>query len=221
MEKSFANTTITKRLVFILLLAISAAGAASAQVRAQPTPTPTVWRDSHATPSGINQGIDDAAIKYLGEPVPRVVLYDIGYPANDEEFAALDGNAVILLTALSHTREELPMQRAFILMEDGKEFPLRQVKLVPRAQLPTQSLAAKLFGAYRVDALYLLPVYLRLKPVDLFVDFSGEAKPRWKVATFETKVSDAVTRLKIVPPSGTGPADSLLNAFIKREFPGF
>jgi hypothetical protein len=218
---SSTNGMRIERGFLILLLTIAAVSLANGQARPQPTPTPTVWRDTPATPSGVNQRIDDAAIKYQGEPLPRVVLYDIGYPSNDEEFTALDGHAVVLLTALSQTREELPLQRAFVVMEDGKEFPLKQIRLVLSAQSPAQSLAAKLFGSYRGDALYLLPVYLRLKPVDLVVEFGGEAKPRLKVATFGTKVSDAVARLKIIPPTGSGPVDSVLNAYIKREFPGF
>jgi hypothetical protein len=178
------------------------------------------WRNKPATPDRMSQRIEEAAIKYQANaPIPRVVLYDIGFPHNDQEAARLDGHAVILLTALAQERGELPLQRVYVLA-DGKEIELKLLKLVLSEQPADGSITAKTFGAFRADALYLLPMYLRLKAADLLVDF-GKNRMGFKVATFGTPVSADVGRLNIKPPTGTGPSNEMLEEFIRREYPSF
>lgn len=178
------------------------------------------WKNQPATPERISQRIEEAAIKYQANaPIPRVVLYDIGYPHSDQEYAALDGHAVILLTALAQEREELPLQRVYVLTE-GKEIELKPLKLVLSEQSAAGSATAKTFGAFRADALYLLPIHLRMKAADLMVDF-GRDRTGVKVATFGTPVSADVGRLNIKAPTGAGPSGKALEEFIKREYPSF
>lgn len=210
---SFQNALMSVRTLVLLITATGFAGA-------QNVSPPATWRNTPATPSGVIQRMEDAAVKFQeSAPIPRSVFYDIGYPGTDEELLALDGNALILLTAVSQSREELPLSRAFVL-GDGTEIPLKQVRLVLSQQPLADSLLAKVFGRYRSDSLYLLPVYLRLKRVDLIVEFGGGNR-RFTVATFGSGISAAVSRLQIVPPTGNGPTEAALNVFIRREFPGF
>lgn len=83
--------------------------------------TASAWRNNPATPERMSQRIEEAANKYAGDaPIPRVVLYDIGYPHNDVEYKALDGNAVMLLTVLAQERGDLPLKRVYVEFE-GKE----------------------------------------------------------------------------------------------------
>jgi hypothetical protein len=179
-----------------------------------------VWRNKPATPERMSQRLEEAAAKYQANaPIPRVVLYDIGFPHNDQEYARLDGHAVILLTALSQERGELPLQRVYVLA-DGKEIELKLLKLVLSEQPADSGVTAQTFGAFRVDALYLLPMYLRMKAADLLVDF-GKNRTAFKVATFGTPVSADVGRLNIKPPTGAGPSNETLEEFIKREYPSF
>ncbi len=179
-----------------------------------------VWRDMPVTPARMSQRIEEAAIKYQANaPIPRVVLYDIGYPHNDQEYAALDGNAVILITALAQAREELPLKRIYVLI-DGKEIELKPIKQVLSEQSAANNISAKTFGAFREDALYLLPIYLRMKSADLMVDFARD-RMGFKMATFGTPVSADVSKLTIKSQTGTGPSDRALEEFIKREYPSF
>lgn len=179
-----------------------------------------VWRNNPATPERMSRRIEEAAIKYQANaPIPRVVLYDIAYPRNDQEYAALDGHSVMLLTALAQDREELPLQRVYVLM-DGKEVELKPLKLILSQQLAASSISAKTFGAFRADALYLLPMYMRMKPADLMVDF-GRNRTALKAATFGTPVPAEVGRLNVQAPTGAGLSDKILEEFIRREYPSF
>lgn len=186
----------------------------------QPVTESPVWRNKPATPERMSQRIEEAAIKYQADaPIPRVVLYDIGYPHNDREYAALDGHAIVLITALTQEREELPLKKVYVQM-DGKEIELKSIKQVLSEQPAASSVSAKTFGAFRMDALYLLPVYLRMKPADLIIDFAKN-KTSFKAATFGTPVSPDVSALTIKAPTGIAPSDKVLDDFIKREFPSF
>jgi len=180
----------------------------------------TVWRTEPATPQRMNQRIAEAAVTYQDHaPIPRAVFYDIGYPANKQEFANLDGNAVILVSALSQEREELPLKKVYVLA-DGQQIELKSIQTVLVDQSGVSNQSTKTFGNYREDALYLLPVYLRLKDTEVLVDFAKN-KNDYKIATFGTEVSASVSNLPRNVPTGSGPTENILKEFIKREFPGF
>jgi hypothetical protein len=177
-----------------------------------------VWKNEPVTPARMNQRLEEAAVQYAAHaPIPRIVLYDVGFPIDEKEYAALDGNAVILFTAVSQTREELPLQRVYVLSE-GKELELKLVRVVLAELKTTNAQSAKTFGRFRADALYLLPMSLRVKNADLLVDFQVN-RSAFKVATLGTPLPDHLSRLISVKPSGAGPSQSALESFIKREYP--
>ena len=179
-----------------------------------------VWSSQPATPARMSQRLEEAALRVPAHAsIPRIVLYDIGYPNGEQEYAALDGHAVILFTALSQVHEELPLQRVYVSSE-GKEIELKLLKVV-LAELPTADTAsAKTFGRFRTDALYLLPIALRIKNGDLLVNFQIN-RLAFKVATFGTPLPANLSNLLQMKSTGTGPSESALEAFIKREYPTF
>lgn len=178
-----------------------------------------MWRNQPVTPSFMNQRIDKAAIDYaVYAPVPRIVLYDIGFPDDQQEYKALDGNAVILLTAISQEREELPLQRVYV-SDGAQQVELKLLKLV-LAELPGTDNASKTFGRFRADALYLFPMSLRVKDADLIVDFQRN-RAGFKIASLNTALPDDISRMMVVKPTGAGPSQSVLETFIKREYPTF
>jgi hypothetical protein len=178
------------------------------------------WRNEPVTPARMNQRLEEAAVKYAASaPIPRIVLYDIGYPDGEKEYAALDGHAVILLTSVSQTRDELPLQRVYVTSE-GKEIELKLLQVVLAEQPTTDGTTAKTFGRYRADALYLLPMSLRVMNADLIVDFQRN-RSGFKIATFGTPLPDNLKRLTLIKPSGTGASETALETLIKREYPSF
>ena len=178
------------------------------------------WGNKPATPSSMNAQLEKAAVQYAANaPVPLIVLYDIGFPNDEKEYAALDGNAVILFTAVAEDREELPLQRAYVVSE-GKEIELKLIQVVLAEVNMPNSASAKTFGKFRADALYLLPVSLRAQNVELLVDFQGNRKA-FKVAAFGTPLPDVVKRLLVIKPAGAGPSQEALELFLRREYPSF
>jgi hypothetical protein len=185
----------------------------------QTSAEPAVWHNKPVTPERVSERIEAAAIKYQADaPILRAVFYDIGYPHNDREAAALDGHAVILITALAQERAELPLKRVYVLA-DSKEIELKLIKQALSEQSPDNP-SAKTFGAFRADSLYLLPISLRMKNADLMVDFAAN-KTGSKAATFGSPVSADVSRLTIKEPTGAAISDTALDDFIKREYPSF
>jgi len=59
-----------------------------------------------------------------------------------------------------------------------------------------------------------------VRNIDLLVDFHANRKA-FKVATFGTPLPDDLSRLVSIKPSGTGPSQTALETFIKREYPSF
>lgn len=179
-----------------------------------------VWRNQPVTPARMSQRIEEAAVQHAAHaPVPRIVFYDIAYPHDESEYSALGGNAVILFTALSQDRDELPLPKVYVSTE-GKQIELKLLKVVP-AELPTdESTSAKTFGRFRADALYLLPMSLRLKKCDLLVDFQRN-RQAFKVTTFGTPLPDDLNGLTKMKSAGSDPSQSALEKFIKREYPTF
>ena len=217
--------TSSFRVAVVIAVALSTSPSpvmhASAQ-GAQGSGDSTVWRNKPATPARMVERINAAAEQYKAEgPIPRVALYDIGFPRTIEEYHQLDGHAVLLITALSQERDELPLARVYVRSASGSEVvELRPLNSVRSDQSGVTSNAVKTFGAFRVDGLYLLPAHLRLMPGDLLVDFSKN-RVGLRVATFGTPVSPEVEALHIEPPKGSGPDPGALSAFVAREFPGF
>jgi hypothetical protein len=188
------------------------------------------WSDKPVSLEDMNRKIDDAAQEFKdieaetarerqGVPlIPRVAFYDIAYPANAREYAELDGYALMLVTAVSHEKDELPVKRVS-LSSGGKMISLEPVMSALSKQ-KTGSLAVKIFGPYRMDALYLLPVHLRANKAELLMDFAANRKG-FSFGKFDGIVPESIAGLPIKPPKGKGPAKKALTKIIHREYPGF
>lgn len=172
------------------------------------------------TPEKMRRRIEEAAVKYQEHaPVPRIVLYDVAYPRDAQEHARLDGHAVLLITALSQERGELPLRRLYVSAA-GQEVELKLLKLVLSEQTAAGDLSARTFGPFREDALYLLPLHMRARAGELLADFAL-SRMRMKVVDFGTPLPDDVSKFGIKPPSGAGPSADALQELVRREYPSF
>lgn len=203
-----------------LLLCILSVFLLSAAVFAQTISEKTVWHDNPVNVERINQRLEGYAEKYKSyAPIQRMALYDIGYPHNEEEYNQLDGQAILMITALSQKEGELPLKRVYVIA-DGKEIELVSIKTFLSKISDAKNQVGVVFGANRVDALYLLPVYLRMKKADVMAEFSNYSSPL-KIVSFDGETSEAVKALPNKPPKGKGFSQTFLDTFLKREYPAF
>ncbi|MGH9317222.1 MAG: hypothetical protein ACRD1P_08955 [Thermoanaerobaculia bacterium] len=169
-------------------------------------------------PEELDKRIQTAAKQYRDyAPIPRVGFLDIAYPASPEEYEAMDGYAVLLVTAISQEKSELPPKRVYMLAE------AKAVDLNPIAsaisELSSSSEIAATFGVHRFDGLYLLPVFLRRPGASLAMDFLKN-RDNFGLTKFD-RPDENLKGLPVRPPTGRGPIQPALINMIHREYPGF
>ncbi len=177
------------------------------------------WTQQPLSPFAMEQRIHRAALEYqqYGQ-VSRIGLFDIAFPKDAEEYAALDGFGVVLVAVLTQDREELPPKRVFVRNASG----ITELKMLTSAfsAVPASSLTARVLGPHRWEGLYLLPVFSRAPGAELVLDYrinrSGFVLDRFKPAGAE-----AIAKLPVAPPTREAPDEAAVTAFVKREFPGF
>jgi hypothetical protein len=175
-----------------------------------------IWSKSPSALTTINERINMEA-QNLPKSL-RVVFFDIAYPIDSNEFTSMDGNALILVTAFSHDQRELPLKSVYVNSEE-KNIELKIISFMLSIQNPT-SLAAKTFGQYRMDGIYLFPVYLKAKPGNIAADFSKN-REGFVFSELGSLDKDKLEGLPFTPPNGKEPSPDILQRFIAREFPGF
>jgi len=181
---------------------------------------PHTWRSRPATPARMAERLAQAAdLAAAQAPVSFVALYDIAYPYNEGEYDRLGGNAILLITALTQQRAELPLKRVYVV-DQNRAVELRELKAVLSGPGERSAKAVKVFGPYRSDGLYLLPIRLRLKPSELYVEFGG-ALSNVRVATFGGPASPAVATVLSRVTRDPSLAEEFVREFTQREYPGF
>ncbi|MBS1792878.1 MAG: hypothetical protein JSS81_03430 [Acidobacteria bacterium] len=178
------------------------------------------WHRNRVDNAYMNKQISDAAEQYKEyAPIPRIAFYDIGYPKDAAEFKELNGYGLLLVSALSQDRTELPLKKVYAMV-DGRQIELRQIKQVLISVPAEESRTIKTFGSYRMDALYLFPVYLRMRKAELLVDFAAN-RNGLKLAVFDDDTPEILKDLPKTEPAANKNSDEAINRFMKREYPGY
>ena len=178
------------------------------------------WHRGAVDNAYMNRQIEQAAEEYKQyAPIVRIAFYDIGFPKDKAECEGLGGYGILLITALSQDGSELPVKRAYVA-SGGKEIELTKLNDLYIKVPTTDSQIVKTFGQYRVDSLYLFPVYARSLAGELRVDFSAN-RNGMKVAAFDGSTPDGLKFLPMTKPSVAKPGDAALTAFLKREYPAY
>jgi len=179
------------------------------------------WRRQPVDNATMNQRAVELAEQYKQyAPIPRIALYDIGYPKDKAEFDELNGYAILLIAAWSQSPNELPLKRAYMTLSDGKTVELKGIKQISVKEESAASQVAKTFGQYRTDTLYLFPVFLRFQAGNLLIDFS-QNRIGMKVASFDGNKPEGIGFLPETKPNPAKSIEKALQAFIKREYPGY
>ena len=175
--------------------------------------------EHRVTPGDIDKRIEERAAetqKIAPRGAARYVVYDIAWPATAEEYRALGRHAILFLSAISQNADELRLKQVYT-RQGGKSLPLRRLSS-KRRDVPGGSLTHTIFGPYREDSFYLLPVGALMQEWKLLTDF---AKNR-------NEFSISLSQLN--PPrfiqadrsNSAGKVDpAALKMILEREFPGF
>jgi hypothetical protein len=192
---------------------------ASAKTESGTSAAALVWQPIPATPEGMNQRIEEAARQIKnGEEIPVSNLYNIAYPEDRPSYEALNGHALLMLTAMSHKKDELPLKSVYV-QQDATRIELQRIAMVLSDQFNSEKISVKVFGVYRMDAVYVLPIQVRMKTGTLTVDFA-QNHSGVKVAEFGSPLPKGVAELVSQPlKNQTTPPLSVLEVFMEDEFP--
>ncbi|CAN5506507.1 hypothetical protein BH10ACI1_BH10ACI1_28120 [soil metagenome] len=181
---------------------------------------PTVWHDKPVNVERINTQLTEYAETFKADaPIARMVLFDIAYPQSEAEFEVLDGYAVLMVTALSQKEKELPLKSVFVL-SDGKRIELENLKLFLSKISDSKDKIKMVFGSNRADALYLFPVYLRMKKARIMAEFANFSTPL-QIVGFDGLMPESLGFLPNKAPTGNGYSKELMDKFIKKVYPAF
>jgi hypothetical protein len=176
------------------------------------------------TPADLLAEIEKAAAKRQqegGAPNDRGRFYRFHAATEAGEFEALGRYAVMLLTVLSQKSEELPVKRVYI-RADGKEVPVQPLSSW-RSEVDATLLSAKIFGRFREDGFYLLPMGSLLRDGQVLIDLAAN-RTGWTMMALPSngaKASRAATFANTDPAPNAKPDLKALQAFVRKKFPGF
>jgi len=206
-------------LVFLYLAVLSVAVSAADRMMHLMKPGSRVQQP--VTPETINRRIEQAAAQYISYiSVPRATFHDFAYPADEKEYAALDGFGVMLVSVFSQDRDEIPPKRIFARVGDS-EITLHLFTSV-FVKESGSDMVKKVLGPNRWDGLYYYPVYLTLQAKELVMDFAKN-RTGFVMAQLADKDRAALDFLKtpILPPKGDKPPKEAITKLVAREYPGF
>lgn len=180
---------------------------------------PDTWLKQTASPSTVNSRINSVASdleQYA--PVPRIAFFDIAHPENADEYRALNGFSVMLLTVFAQRADELPPKRVFVRI--GNE--ILELALISSVFSKTEltELTAKVFGESRWEGLFLFPTHLERDAQELLMDFAKN-REGFVLTKFKSQNLESLNKLSLTKPSSEKPNGAALLKIISREFPGF
>ncbi|MEP6847606.1 MAG: hypothetical protein ABI999_02030 [Acidobacteriota bacterium] len=180
----------------------------------------TKWYGHPVTGDYISGELEKLAVEYAEyASIPKMAIYDIGYPKDAKEFHDLDGYGLILVAAVSQTKEELPVRRVYVSL-DGKDHELPRLNMYLSAVPDIASQTAKTLGTFRMDSIYAFPVYLRLQKANVYAEFAKDPRPM-VIAKFDGSTPSSLMRLPTDKPANAGYLKVALRTFMKREYPGY
>jgi hypothetical protein len=206
----------------ILALGFAAAlsFASATVVKAQVILQPDSLQSGATTPEKLNAQIREGAVaqQARGTAAARYGVYTIAWPKDAAERDELVSYAVVMVTVVTQTQAELPLQRVYLVTPDGNQTPLRQLnswfgKIGPKTLTYTQ------LGKFRQDAFYTISGAAVGRQGEVRLDFAIN-RVGFVLIHLPTTAQDLGYKLSD-PAPGAQPNNAVLRAMIQREFPGF
>lgn len=192
------------------MLAFPAAAQAPAPAAAPEPVTPQVMEKRLQERAALIQKVNP-------EGADRVVLYDLRWPRDAGEYKAMGKNALILISAVTRNGRELPMKKVYLRVNE-KDVVLRRV-FSKRVEVPANAPVRKLFGAFREDALFLVPLGPLLASNVVFADFALN-RTEFRLASGPLG-APAFVAADNDRGEGSEPAADTLKQILERDYPGY
>lgn len=154
--------------------------------------------------------LEEVGRTYEAGVIERLALSDIAFPANPEEALALQGYAVVMITATTHAPQELPPQRVYT--DCGGD--VTELPLVVSRTIPFETSFSDVVGSFRYDAFYLLPVQHVDRPeCKLVMDWASN-----RMGQVITEFDPVPRDVPVLPPMALPPEEPIMG-LLAREYP--
>ena len=214
---------MNRRMHFVLAVACAELALAAVCTRAfAQTPvhieSALPWSNGAVTNAALDARIHDGAARYRAyAPVPRYALYDMAYPLDSAEAAAMHGYGILVVTALVQDSTELPLAKVYVRDASGERGMTLVVSTASHVPTADGDVRAT-FGQFRWDGIFLFPLSARSEAADVLADFSAH-RQGFRLMHFAGDVPDQLVRLKIAGTSAEAPPDAVVWTMIRREYP--
>ena len=174
------------------------------------------WASMPVSNAALDERIREAAQQYLAyAPVTRIAFFDMAFPRDSSEDVALNGYAVIVVTALVQDSNEIPLSSVYFHSASGDQ-PISRYSAIESTVTDTAML--KTFGRFRLDAVYLAPVSTLTKVGDLLADFARNRKG-FRMGQFDGQLPPQVQGLPKIDATAVPPSGAAVIAILRREYP--
>ncbi len=173
-------------------------------------------RGGRTTPTAPLEGSIREYRRYA--PVPRGAFYDLAWPKDTAEYRRMAGYGLVLVTAVDQAAAELPIARAYVQAGDGRDSTLTLLGSI-LSEIPAgDTLARAVFGRYRFDGLYLVPLAPQWRGGVIVIDFT-QGRKGFRVGqiagTTPRELAQGTRTLAARPDSNA------IVVMIQREYPDF
>ena len=207
------STTMRGTLALLLVLLLPALAYGQGVVHVE---GPSRWSSQPVRNAALADRIHDAAATYRSyAPVPRVAFFDAAYPKDSTEYVAMNGYALLVVTALAQDSAELPLARLYLGSVNG-ELDLTSLFTIRSTVAARDSVERFTFGPFRADALYLYPVASR--SVDLLADFAAHRRG-FRLGQLGRSLPNYLERISRQQRATALPSRETIAVMLRREYP--
>jgi hypothetical protein len=158
--------------------------------------------------------------KYPNAAIARTIDDDVAFPIDAAEFKAMNGYAVMLVSASMHDQSELPLAKVYLDL-NGKSAELPVIARASRA-VPAASPAGVEFGLYREDVFVAVPAIFLFVPASFGADFALHRTGfDFTKGPMTAPAYLAADKSLLSPQIQTSPTTEAFKTLIRREYPGF
>src|SRR5437763_15016616 len=120
---TMSHRAVPRSVACVAFVALTASARAQARVHVE---SDAGWSHGSVSNGALDARLAAAARQYRNyAPVPRIAFFDLAYPKASSQAAALNGYAVLVVTAVLQDSTELPLLRVYVRSISGdRDLPL-------------------------------------------------------------------------------------------------